>query len=146
MAKNPKISWVTPRIGIAEDADNGIAAGGTGEFTVINVAGEINNPHSNVGLPLVPEQCEKNKLDFLTNWINRWIKSESGRLVIHCRYGMDRSPLVVAWYLYRFRDMTLDEAYQKIRNVHPKANDRRDWVVKMIPTPVETKNGTGLPS
>jgi len=139
--KQPIIHWVTPRIGIAEDAENGILAGETGEFTIVNVAGEINNPNSNVGLPLIPEQCEKNKLDFLTNWINYWIKSENGRLVVHCRYGMDRSPLVVAWYLFRFRNMTLDEAYQKIRNVHPKINDRRDWVVKMIPTQVETENG-----
>lgn len=135
----PEIFWVTPRLGIA-DAQNGIYAANTGHLTVANVAGEVDNPKANVQLPLLPFACEKSKLDFLTNWINHWIHNEPGRLVVHCFHGLDRSPLVIAWYLYRFRDMTLDEAYEKIRLVRPTVNDRRDWVVTIAPYTIEEKS------
>jgi len=134
----PEIAWVTPRLGIA-DGPNGTYAANSGQFTVANVAGEIDNPKANVQLALLPFACEKGKLDFLTNWIDRWIHTEPGRLIVHCLHGEDRSPLVVAWYLYRFRDMTMDEAYEKIRLVRPTANDRRDWIVTITPHVFEEK-------
>ena len=137
--KIPHIDWVTPRIGIT-DAENGIlAAAKTQVFTVANVAGEVENPKANVQLPLLPYACEKGKLDFLSNWINHWMQTEPGRLVIHCLHGLDRSPLVVTWYLHRFREMSLDEAYEKIRLVRPEVNDRRDWVVTITPYLIEEK-------
>lgn len=136
----PNVSWVTPRIGIT-DAENGIlAAAKTQVFTVANVAGEVDNPNADARLDLFPYACEKGKLDFLANWVNYWIQNEPGRLVIHCLHGLDRSPLVVAWYLHRFRDMSLDEAYEKIRLVRPEVNDRRDWIVTITPYLLEEKD------
>jgi protein-tyrosine phosphatase len=47
--------------------------------------------------------------------------------------GIERSVLSVAWYLHRYKDMTLDEAYDHIRKVRPIALDRRHWAgVKSI--------------
>lgn len=132
-----EISWVTPRIGIT-DAKNGQLAVKLANVTVINVAAEVKNEAANISLPLFPMACEKNKLDFLANYINYWIRTKSGRLVVHCLRGEDRSPLVVAWYFHQFRDMTLDEAYSKIKEKRPQVNNRRDWIVNITPVTLET--------
>lgn len=39
------------------------------------------------------------------------------KLLVHCKAGMERSPLVVAWYLWKYEDFrSLDDAYRYIKS------------------------------
>lgn len=52
-----------------------------------------------------------------------------GRAVlVHCGAGSERAPLTVAWFLYRRRAMTLDQAYALLRSRRPIVQDRRFWL------------------
>lgn len=52
-----------------------------------------------------------------------------GRAVlVHCGAGSERAPLAVAWFLYRQRAMTLDEAYDLLKSRRPIVQDRRFWL------------------
>lgn len=133
MNKSQKIivDWLTPRIGIT-NAENGILASESSRYVVVNVAGEVSNEKADIQMALLPYACEKPKLDFLANWLNHWIHTEGGQVILHCQLGEDRSPLVVAWYFHIHRGMSLDQAYEKIKKVRPQVNDRRTWVVNIV--------------
>lgn len=49
-------------------------------------------------------------------------------VLIHCGTGVERAPLAAAWFLYRRRGMSLDDAYELIRSARPFIADRRDWL------------------
>ena len=47
--------------------------------------------------------------------------------------GMERSVLAVAWWLHSYKNMSLDEAYELIRQKRPVALDRREWIGEPYP-------------
>ena len=49
-------------------------------------------------------------------------------VLVHCGAGSERAPLAVAWFLHRRRGMTLDEAYNLLREQRPIVQDRRFWL------------------
>ena len=51
------------------------------------------------------------------------------RVLVHCGAGMERSPLVVMWYLYTWKDMSWDEAYALVKSKRQCVYERREWVV-----------------
>jgi len=42
--------------------------------------------------------------------------------------GMERSPLTVVWYLHKYHDKTIDEAYEMVQDARPVVVDRREWI------------------
>lgn len=53
---------------------------------------------------------------------------DKARILIHCRGGVERSPLTVATWLRRYRGFTLDEAYTLLKLRRPVVEDRRYWL------------------
>lgn len=49
----------------------------------------------------------------------RDIKSESGKIVVHCQYGQERTGIFLAIYLILFYNLTPKEAIKKIRKKRP---------------------------
>jgi protein-tyrosine phosphatase len=49
-------------------------------------------------------------------------------VLVHCEEGCERAPLTVAWFLYRRRAMTLEEAYTLLKRQRPMIEDRRRWL------------------
>ena len=45
-----------------------------------------------------------------------------------CGHGVRRSPLAAAWYLHRNENLSLDDAYARIRAVRPKVETAQDWI------------------
>jgi hypothetical protein len=54
------------------------------------------------------------------------------RVLVHCEEGSERSPLVVAWFLHRRREMTLDAAYDLLKHQRPIVRDRRQWLERYL--------------
>lgn len=50
------------------------------------------------------------------------------RVFVHCGAGTKRSPLAVAWYLHRYKGMTIDEAYDFIQERRPIVLRMTDWL------------------
>lgn len=50
-----------------------------------------------------------------------------GKVLVHCGAGIERSPLVVAWYLHKKKGVTLDEAYCLIMKKRDVMN-RTEWI------------------
>jgi protein-tyrosine phosphatase len=66
------------------------------------------------------------RLDALVTLISGLIDS-GHHVTVHCSMGMERSVLVVAYYLHKWHCMSLDEAYATIIDRRPIAVDRREW-------------------
>lgn len=49
-------------------------------------------------------------------------------ILVHCREGYDRAPLVIVWYLWKYGNMPIDPAYKFVRSLRPGVNDRRGWL------------------
>lgn len=49
-------------------------------------------------------------------------------VLVFCGHGVRRSPLAAAWYLHRYEDLSLDEAYAKIRSVRPRVETAQEWI------------------
>lgn len=54
---------------------------------------------------------------------------ESGEpLMIHCKGGIERSPLTLVYYLNQYIGYSLDEAYNFVKGKRPIVEDRRSWL------------------
>jgi protein-tyrosine phosphatase len=49
-------------------------------------------------------------------------------VLIFCGHGVRRSPLAAAWYLHRYEQLTLDDAYDRIRSARPQVEHAREWI------------------
>ena len=105
-----------------------------GDCYIINTAREL-DLECNLKMPVDPYDGRyrvRHMLKAIANQIHINLRN-SERVVVNCYMGIERSVLSVAWYLHRYKDMTLDEAYDHIRKVRPIALDRRHWAgVKSI--------------
>ena len=50
--------------------------------------------------------------------------SQDKEVYVHCSGGFERSPLVVAYYLYKYRDFELRDAYKLITAIRPDVRER----------------------
>ena len=124
------ISWVTDDVAIT-------SVGGAEEALlqeccfVINVAEEIiNDAHACIPIDPYVEDVERQRetVDLVSDTIQRELGHTGRKVVVHCHMGMERSVLAVAWWLHSYKNMSLDEAYELIRQKRPVALDRREWI------------------
>ncbi len=54
--------------------------------------------------------------------------AQGDRVFVHCGAGTKRSPLAVAWYLHKYRGMSLDEAYVLIQTKRPIVQNMSAWL------------------
>ncbi len=50
------------------------------------------------------------------------------KVLISCGQGMERSPLAVVWYLFRWKGMSVEEAYRLIREKRPQVIEHLEWL------------------
>jgi len=62
-------------------------------------------------------------------------------VIVFCGHGVRRSPMAGAWYLHRYENLSLDDAYARIRAVRPKVEHARDWLGD--PSPLEAPSRKG---
>lgn len=67
------------------------------------------------------------KLDEAAAAIDELLRN-GDRVFVHCGAGTKRSPLVVAWYLHKYKGMTIDEAYAFIQEKRPIVLRMTDWL------------------
>lgn len=62
-----------------------------------------------------------NKVFQVGDLINKiHIENPKDKLLCHCGAGQERSPLVIAYYLVRYENMKVDEAYDFIKQRRPE--------------------------
>jgi protein-tyrosine phosphatase len=49
-------------------------------------------------------------------------------VLVFCGHGIRRSPLAAAWYLHRSEELTLGEAFERVRAVRPRAEPPSSWM------------------
>lgn len=84
-----------------------------------------------------PDDADRNKgamanlkqLDLLGNIIDSCIDADEP-LLIHCKGGVERSPLTLVYYLVKFLKWDIDTAYEHIKIIRPVVEDRRTWLPK----------------
>ncbi len=72
-------------------------------------------------------KADTSKLDAAAAAIDRHLQ-DGDRVFVHCGAGTKRSPLAVAWYLHRYKGMTIDEAYDFIQARRPVVLRMTDWL------------------
>lgn len=78
------------------------------------------------------------KMDEAADWIETRLR-EGFRVLVHCAYGVERSPLTVVWYLMRHQGMNLSEAYKVVLERRPEAQYRGTWL------PIDIRLSGALP-
>ena len=98
-------------------------------YFTINVAGELDSS-AQIQADIDPGSGKvKKELDKLVVLMHKALTdNDDTKVVVHCAMGMERSPLTVVWYLHKYQDKTIDEAYEMVQNARPVAVDRRDWI------------------
>ena len=121
------IHWVTDRVGITDF--EGCEEAVLRNYFTINVAGELDSS-AQIQADINPgSSTVKQDLIKLAALINKVLtEDDDTKVVVHCAMGMERSPLTVVWYLHRYHDKTIDEAYEMAMNARPVVCDRRDWI------------------
>ena len=71
------------------------------------------------------------KMDEAADWIHDRIV-EGQNVLVHCAYGVERSPLTVAWYLMRYEGLNLTEAYETVLSQHPQAQYQGTWLPEFV--------------
>jgi len=121
------IHWVTDRVGITdfEGCDEAVV----NDYFTINVAGELDST-AQIQADINPGSgTVKKNLTKLATLINKvLLKNDDTKVVVHCAMGMERSPLTVVWYLHKYHDKTIDEAYEMAQKARPVVVDRREWI------------------
>jgi len=73
-------------------------------------------------------RANRDKLDEAAAWVADRIAAKD-RALVHCMGGIERSPLVMAWYLHRRHGLTLDGAYAQLRWIRPEVQLRHEmWL------------------
>jgi len=124
------ITWIGNNLGITDDK-GGLEATQKGDFTVINVGTEANNPKADIIAPLPLFSVDPNILDKLSTVIEEIVKESSGtksKVVIHDVFGIERSGLVAAWTIHKANRISLEDAYKKVMEKNSKVQDYSDWV------------------
>lgn len=121
------IHWVTDRVGITDF--EGCAESVLNDYFTINVAGELDSS-AQIQADIDPGSGKvKQTLNKLATLMNKALtENDDTKVVVHCAMGMERSPLTVVWYLHKYHDLTIDEAYERAQAVRPVVVDRRDWI------------------
>jgi len=121
------IHWVIDRVGITDF--EGCSEAVVRNYFTINVAGELDSS-AQIQADIDPGSGKvKKELDKLVVLMHKALTdNDDTKVVVHCAMGMERSPLTVVWYLHKYQDKTIDEAYKMVQNARPVAVDRRDWI------------------
>lgn len=120
------LNWVTDNIAITNQVGGRGIVGRDG-LVVICVGHQGFNPWADVFFLMDPPVAAS-LLDEVAVAIDSHLQ-RGGRVVVHCGEGVERAPLVVAWWLHTRRGLTLDEAYQHVFHARRQACDRREWIV-----------------
>ena len=121
------VSWIHPFLAVTSQQ----GASRVKDAVIINVAEELNTK-ADIKLPIIPEDGQDlvmDRLDMLGEIISTHINN-GNKVVVHCRAGIERSALTVAWFLKNHLMFnTLDNAYAHLKKVRPIVA-RRDWWVE----------------
>lgn len=95
---------------------------------IVNVAAEVNDPYlCDENIILVKMGLLEDspmKLYSMAAGVVDFLHKEGKTILVHCFSGMNRSPLVVAHFLMKRRNITLDEAYSFVMSKHPLSNPK----------------------
>jgi hypothetical protein len=69
------------------------------------------------------------KLQILNEMIHTLLTAKHS-VLIHCAAAQERSPLVAIWYLHNFKNYSIDQAYDLVKQKHSPTQDRRNWLKK----------------
>lgn len=82
--------------------------------------------NSKLGVCAIPDS-----MDQAAQWIHDQL-SEGERVLVHCAYGIERSPLTVVWYLMRYKDVNFKQAYDLVMARRPEAQYRGGWMPESV--------------
>ena len=117
------------------NALDGIELSDRPDFFVINVTESVENPKADfcltIGVPRTADEKIRvfaSDLDILANMIDSALYLNQ-HVLVHCTAGIERSPLVVTWYLHKYFNMSLLDAFYEVQqNLRPEAENRLNWI------------------
>lgn len=89
---------------------------------------EIRIPIITEYAPTKPEiRASHTQLDKAAKEIHRWLQG-GFPILVHCAAGIERSPLTVAWYLWKYRGLSWEDAYTLVQHKRSQTQRRDIWI------------------
>jgi protein-tyrosine phosphatase len=88
-------------------------------------------PSSVVHIPIYdPEdgRARYDQMEKVVAWVSEALRSGDRQVLVSCGQGIERSPLVMAWYLHRVEGVSLGAAYEAICGMRPQVQPRLEWL------------------
>jgi protein-tyrosine phosphatase len=116
---------IIPKLYLGDMAD---ATQFSGKIICLTHEAIPSNPHA-IWMPLLrgENMARVWQMDAVADLIDKYIGEVD--VLVHCAGGIDRAPLVVAWFLHTKRGMTIDNAYLLIKEKRPQINQHKDWII-----------------
>jgi len=137
---DPSYSLVAPYVYIgdkrtAKDKDLLQSLGIT---SVVNVTKDIRNYFDMPPFKYLKCPCDDTDVSNLTDHFDKAADfiaeavSEGHSVLVHCHQGVSRSVSIVLAYLIKKQQMTLKEAYSKVRSARPEAKPKQNFLSQLV--------------
>lgn len=98
--------------------------------TIVNVLEQLwdAEPRRSVWIPILMDgKAKQQQLNLVAMTIHSAL-ANNHRVLVHCHQGIERSPLAVAYYLMIIKSLTMEQAYELIKQKRPIVEDRQSWL------------------
>lgn len=109
--------WFEHTVAQLEEDKRRIVAGHYGEYTL----------KSTTDAASVDVRADKKAFERISEFLTQ-CELDRQKVLVHCLAGVERSPLVVAYYLSTRNGGDLDAAYEIVKQKHPSTQMRTEWL------------------
>lgn len=126
-----EINALLKRIEIANE-ERGLEAARHEDCFVISCIGHAASQEPSASFSLIYPPFDEVTMHSVAATIDYFLDLRGGtkKLVVYCGFGVERSPLAVAYWLRSKYKMSWDQAYYCVKKIRPEAIDCRAWVAE----------------
>lgn len=79
----------------------------------------------------LPSQNIRQHFDQAIEFIDKTLRSKDNNILVHCSAGISRSPTLVLAYMMKKHNLTLDEAFEKMRKLRQIVDPNMSFIIQL---------------
>lgn len=98
-------------------------------ISVLDIRSEL-LPGNVLNIPILAQDEDRashRALESVAYAIDRGLQGDA-KVLVSCGQGIERSPLAIVWFLYRYRGYSISNAYALVVEKRPQVQRREHWI------------------